>query len=281
MSSSSLLELVLEDMASLTKEHFMILTNGGEGSNKNRNAPLRNLKNLSLKQIDTLDDEVIDALLSSITGNGTTCNLEAIDLSQNVHLTDATLSSIRRCNMHGKLKSLRLTGNINFTAAGLETFFTFDIQGLPNPPTLRTLDLSNCHNEAVNETVVNLAIAASSLKRQSKDGDGVGGKGIPNNHNDVSTMGGFISLDVSGSSITDTNMEQLAIQCRSSLQELKINFCTNVSNNGCGYLVSKVRRQLNRIEIWGCAQITEIFLDGHSRINDGELDIVGAWMAKR
>lgn len=52
-----------------------------------------------------------------------------------------------------------------------------------------------------------------------------------------------------------------------------------MSDKGLGYLVSKVGRQLSKIHVWGCAQITDDFLDGHDR-TDGGLEIVGVWMKK-
>ena len=265
--TACLLELVLEDIPSLSKKHLTNLASTSDA--------LKHLKSLSLRQIDAIDDEVVDTILSSITGG----NLEGIDLSLNVHLTDQSLSSIRKYNVNGQLKSLSLSGIQNLTAAGLEAFFTFDLPGLPNPPTLRTLDLSSCHFESVNETVIDLAISASALKRQPNTIMNRSNNNTMQN-NDVSTMGGLVSLDVSGGSVTDRNMENLASKCHHSLKELKINFCTNISDNGLGYLVSKVEHQFNRLELWGCAQITEKFLDGHSRVEEGGLEILGVWMAK-
>ena len=72
----------------------------------------------------------------------------------------------------------------------------------------------------------------------------------------------------------------LAATCKSSLEELDVGFCAGVSDKGLGYLVSKVARQLSKIHVWGCAQITEDFLDGHDRLDEGGLEIVGVWMKK-
>jgi len=262
---SCLLELSLQDIP-LSKDNLLTLASASDA--------FQNLKSITLKSMDALDDEVLHKILSSIT-NG---NLEGIDLSNNVNLTDQALSSIRRSNSNGRLRSLQLSGIKNFTAAGLETFFTFDIPGLPDPPTLRYLNLSECEFDAINKDVVNLAITASAVKRQTNKARDSGKSGSC--AVEISTMGGLISLDVSGSSITDENMESLASLCHVSLKELKINFCTNISDKGLGYLVSKVKHQFNRLEIWGCAQITETFLDGHCRVDGGGLDIIGVWMAK-
>ncbi len=203
---SCLLELSLEDVP-LSRDNLLTLASSDA---------LKNLKSITLKSMDALDDEVLHKILSSINIG----NIEGIDLSHNIELTDQALSSIRRSNSNGCLKSLQLCGIKNFTPAGLEAFFTFDIPGLPNPPMLRHLNLSDCEFDAVNEVVVNLAIAASALKRQANAKNEHGRSG--------SAMGGLISLDVSGSSITDENMESLASFCHTSLKELKIRYERNV-----------------------------------------------------
>ena len=286
-TGACLLELSLEDVPAMSKGHLLSLASSSNA--------LQHLKSLTLKQMDAVDDDVVLCILSSINSG----NLEGLNLSNNVHLTDAVLSSIRKFNVDGQLKSLQLSGIKNLTSAGLEAFFTFDIPGLPHPPSLRTLDLSDCEIDAVNESVVNLAVVASALKRHGStqgnnddheliNNDIEPKDGIENSNlidretknDNVSTLGGLVSLDVSGSSVTDHTMENLASYCHKSLKELKLNFCAQVSDNGLGYLVSKAKYQFNRLEIWGCAQITETFLDGHSRIDGGGLEIIGAWMSK-
>jgi len=75
-------------------------------------------------------------------------------------------------------------------------------------------------------------------------------------------------------------MEKLAETCYSSLEELDLSFCPHVKDEGLGYLVSKLSHQFRKLHIWGCAQITENFLDGHDRAKSGDLEINGAWMKK-
>lgn len=75
-------------------------------------------------------------------------------------------------------------------------------------------------------------------------------------------------------------MEILAATCGSSLEELNVSFCPNVTDKGLGYLVDKAANQLSKIIIWGCAQLTDEFLDGHRRVDDPALEIIGAWMKK-
>lgn len=262
-----LLELSLEDVP-LTEEGLLTIATSSDA--------LRNLKSLTLRQIEGADDEVVSVLLGAIGDN-----LESIDLSHNLKLTDECLPAIRRCNNNGKLRSLQLGNLKNLTAAGLEAFFTHDIPGLPNPPVLRKLDLSSCDEGAVNDVVLNLAAIASS----SKHGDDKEKRSAPATSSaakraklTTSALGGLVHVDVSGSSVTDKSMEHLAATSYSSLEELNVSFCPHVSDKGLGYLVSQVDRQFSKLHLWGCAQITDEFLDGHSRIDEDPLEIVGIWM---
>ena len=258
VDNSLLLELSLQDVR-LSKDHLKELTKGDA---------LRKLKSLSLRQMEAFDDSILFSILDATGGN-----LEGIDLTNNTNVTDETLSSIRRCNSKGNLRSLQLGGIKNFTAAGLEAFFTFGIPGLPNPPSLRTLDLSNGDFESVNEAVVNLAITASALKQTAGTID----SSISAHRTELSALGGLVMLDMSGSSLSDKNMESLSALCSTTLKELQINFCPHVSDKGLGYLVSKCGSQLSSIHIWGNAQVSDVFLDGHDRLGSG-LVIEGAWM---
>jgi hypothetical protein len=45
-------------------------------------------------------------------------------------------------------------------------------------------------------------------------------------------------------------------------------------------LTSKMGYQFKKVHIWGLAQITEEFLDGHDRVEQGGLEILGVWMKK-
>lgn len=264
-----LLELSLEDIP-LKKEALLSL---GAASDC-----LRNLKNLQLKSIDGLDDEAVSIILGSII-NG---SLEGIDLSNNPDLTDDILSSIRKCNITGNLRSLALSGLKTLSAIGLEAFFT-DIPNLPSPPMLRKLDLSHCSFDMINDAVVVLAIKASSFKRSLKDFTG-GDIDISANPeqldaNVIHSMG-LVHVNVAGSSVTDKSMEMLSVCCKSSLEELDVSFCTSISDKGLGYLVSKLGDQFSRIHVWGMAQLSEEFLDGHDRVEGGGLEICGIWMKK-
>jgi hypothetical protein len=247
----------------------------------------RHLKTLSLKRMEGLTDEHVAQWLEP-AGN----TLEHLDLSYNVHLTDDILSSIRRHNPH--LRSLLLCGLKSLTSAGLETFFTMEIDGFPHPPPmLRTLKLACCDHEAVTDEVLEKAALASSRKLGSGGSHPATRLPPAHDHDDtideypsfqksvISTLGGLVDVDVRGARhITDTALEVLVTTSSTSLKTLNVSFCSFVTDQGLGYLVSKTGVQLKRIEIWGCCQITDEFLDGHSRIDDGSLEIVGAWMKK-
>eukprot|EP00985_Skeletonema_marinoi_P019014 scaffold10763_cov108-Skeletonema_marinoi.AAC.2 len=266
--TNCLLELSLEDIP-LKKEALLTL---GAASDA-----LRNLKSLKLKSIEAVDDEVVEIILNSIDEG----SLEGIDLSSNSQLTDEVLSSIRRRGTN--LRSLQLSGLRNLSAIALEAFFT-PIEDLPSPPMLRKLDLSHCSHDEINDAVVMLAAKASSFRSLA---DAVNNEiEISSSVNPESLVSeitnslGLVHVNVSGSSVSDKSMEMLAATCKSSLEELDVGFCAGVSDKGLGYLVSKVARQLSKIHVWGCAQITEDFLDGHDRVDEGGLEIVGVWMKK-
>lgn len=269
--NGTLLELSLEDIP-LKKEALLSL---GAASNA-----LRNLKSLKLRGIEAVDDEVVSIILGSVDGG----QLEGIDLSNNPSLTDDILSSIRRGNTDGNLRSLQLSGLKNLTAIGLEAFFTV-IPDMPPPPMLRKLNFSHCSYDEINDDVVSLAAKASSFKRSLKDfnaeEEDVKMSANPETLvSEVSNSLGLIHVNISGSSVTDKSMEMLAATCRTSLEELDISFCANVSDKGLGYLVSKLGMQFSKVSVWGLAQLTEEFLDGHDRVHEGGLEVVGVWMKK-
>jgi len=128
--------------------------------------------------------------------------------------------------------------------------------------------------DVVNDTIVGLAASASAMKRRARDDADI----CESSEMALSTMGGLTFLNISGSSVTDKSMEILTTTCSSSLKELDVNFCPFVSNQGLGYLVSRVEDQFTKLRVWGNAQITDEFLDCHDRIESGGLEIIGAWM---
>jgi len=147
---------------------------------------------------------------------------------------------------------------------------------------LRKLDLSQCSYNEVNDAVLTLAAKAASFKRSSTYA--ANEEDNPNPETLVSDVSGarkgLVHISIIGTSVSDKSMETLAATCSSSLEELDISFCVNVSDKGLGYLVSKLGCQFTKLHVWGLAQLTEEFLDGHDRVEEGVLEIVGVWMKK-
>lgn len=240
-AGGNLLELAMENL-SLSKKDLLIMASATHG-----------LQNLKLCEMDSVDDEVVEAFLAND-------GLEGIKLDQSVNVTDVGLSHVRRCGAN--LRSLELGGLKRLTAVGLEILFTPDLEGLPQPPRLRKLDLSGLGSEAVTDAVLTRAANAASFAM--KDGNGL------------------VHLQLSGSPlVTDESMEALVDTCAGSLEELNVSYCPKITDKGLGYLVEKAGRQLSKLHVWGCAQLTDEFFDGHSRVADGEeLEIAGVWMKK-
>lgn len=246
--NNTLLELTLEDL-DISKDDLLLLASSD---------CLRNLKRLTLRQLD-VDDQVVLTILDHV-GEG----LEGLDLSFNNSLTDLSLSGIRT---KGAIRFLDLANLKNLTAAGLEALFAPNIPGLPSPPRLCHLHLGQCYHESVTDTLLDLVTRASSMKRDNGDIT-----------NALSSFGGLVYLNIQGSTCTDTTMEHLVARSGSTLKELDMSFSPLITDKGLGYLVSKCDYQLTKIYIWGCAQVTDNFLDGHERTDDSNLQIVGSWI---
>jgi hypothetical protein len=191
VGGGTLLELSLQNIP-LTKEALLSL---GASSDA-----LQNLKNLKVKEMECVDDEVISIILSSID-HGT---LEGIDLSGNNQLTDEILPCIRRCNSNGNLRALLLSGLKNLTAVSLEIFFT-PIDDLPPPPMLRKLDLSQCsYDGSVNDAVLSLAARAASFKRSLTDAKNDDSDNPnPESLVGISSLMGLVHVNIGSSCITD------------------------------------------------------------------------------
>lgn len=202
-------------------------------------------KSVSLKRLRGLDDSILAQLVQHSRQT-----LEVLDISENYDLTDKSLEEI--CN-HGlrNLQSLNLSGNKQLTMEGLLALFhTVKGQAL-SPPNLTTLELANLHHMAVSDSVLDLVTATSSQLRV---------------------------LNIQGSSVvSDEGLEYLTNRSRYSLEKLNVSYCVKLTDQGLGYLVDCCSG-LQRLEIWGSAQLTSAFLDGHSRANDASLKIVGTWI---
>ena len=60
--------------------------------------------------------------------------------------------------------------------------------------------------------------------------------------------------------------------CRERLEELDISWCRHVSSAALGMLADNCHG-LRRLSIWGCSQVDEDFLYGHS---NNRLEIIGS-----
>jgi hypothetical protein len=255
-----LLELSLEEMT-FSQEQLEMLASCTD--------LWKNVKSISLKSVAGLTDEILAKILMA-TGS----SLDSLDISFNYELTDATLSTIRQCNF--RLKTLVMNGVKELTAAGLEAMFTHPLLGLPPPPKLKVLQLSSVDHQAVTDEVMRLVTAGTSAQ------DAEDSATMPSfASNQKSAGGGLVQLDIQGSTmVTDSMLEQLVETSANTLEDLNISYCPLISDNGLGYLLAKAGQQLKNIQVWGCAQLTDDFFDGHDRVNDRTLQIEGAWMKK-
>lgn len=268
-SSAPLLELVLEGLK-LSHDDLTLLASTDA---------LRNLRNIALLHIDQLDNECAKSILMA-AGQF----LEGINLSYNSLLTDDILHCVRRCNTLGNLRSLQLVGLKSLTSCGLEAFFTCDIADLPQPPALRMLNLSQCAENAVTDQVIELALITSSTTLTSSEAissecqdDEYVYKRLPKR----SGMGlAHLNLSGAGKAVSDKSMENIVKYCSNSLRILDVSYCPNITNKGLGYLVTEVGDQLEKLSIWGMAQLSDEFHDGHRRARDNRLEVIGSWMKK-
>ena len=224
---NTLLELSLKNL-NLSKESLQSLSTA--------KASLKSVRSLTLKSMPGLTDSILIDILQSIGDS-----LETLDISHNYELTDACLSGIRQFNP--RLRSLTLNGVKEVTALGLETFFTYDLEGLPPPPKLKVLNLASCDHQAVTDQVLKLATASSSTNTSNSL---------------ASTNGGLAQLDIQGSSlVTDIMLEQLVETSAFTLTDLNVSYCPLLTDNGLGYFVSKTGEQLTKVHVWGCAQLSD------------------------
>jgi len=139
------------------------------------------------------------------------------------------------------------------------------------PPQLRTLDLSQLDRDAVTDEVIERALMAGSSTATT-------GQPTTTNSN-TRSAGGMVHLNVQGATrLTDAALEHVVRSNAAALETLNVSFCPGLTDRGLGYLVDRCGRQLRQLHVWGNAQLTDAFLDGHQRVHDASLEIVGVWM---
>jgi len=88
--------------------------------------------------------------------------------------------------------------------------------------------------------------------------------------------GGLAALSLNKiPALSDAALHALHSRCADSLRTLDISWCRGVSDHGVGALVDACER-LERLDLWGCSQLTRSFYEGHS--ND-KLRVVGRFLA--
>lgn len=125
---------------------------------------------------------------------------------------------------------------------------------------LKRIVLSNCSEKAVNDAVVDYCCKGSV----NADSDG---KGLV-----------YADFSGSGSSLTDVCMESIAKHCYKTIRELNVSFCHKITDKGLGYLCEKATDQFAKVKVWGMAQLTDDFYDGHDRGDN--FIIEGIWMSR-
>lgn len=303
-STTPLLELSLEDLNFSSEAWTALLSSSTSPPSSSAAPPLGKLESLRLRSMSGLTDAMVAQLLQRC---GKT--LQRLDLSHNHELTDGTLAAIREycCSTttttatttehhQDRLRHLYLCNLKHLTNAGLQALFTHvpavaaaaaatggsDTTVSP-PPRLETLDLGRCDYQAVTDEVI-VAVTQASVANSTTTTT----RNDANNNNGSRSSGttgggGLVRLNIQGSSmVTDTSMEHLAATSADTLRELNISFCGRISDNGLGYLVDQCNQHvLQKLQIFGCAQLTDVFFEGHSRVQDAHLEIVGAWIKSK
>eukprot|EP00934_Nitzschia_sp_Nitz4_P004992 Nitzschia sp. Nitz4//scaffold12_size214221//10191//12010//NITZ4_001475-RA/size214221-augustus-gene-0.18-mRNA-1//-1//CDS//3329534945//4982//frame0 len=225
---------------------------------------IQNVKSLTLNSMGALADNILSDFLQT-TGE----SLETLSISHNHNITDVTLSAIRRFSVN--LRALSMNGLTQLTKEGLITLFTQPLAGLSPPPKLKLLELNSCQHGSVSDELIELVTSyTSNTTMEGEEETSYRPSGA-----------GLSQLNVQGSTqVTDAMLEQLVQTSSQVLTTLNVSYCPGITDQGLGYLVSKIGPQFVKLEVWGCAQLTEEFLDGHSRVNDPTLEIVGVWMKK-
>ncbi|CAN0270851.1 unnamed protein product [Laminaria digitata] len=73
------------------------------------------------------------------------------------------------------------------------------------------------------------------------------------------------SVDLKGVALlTDASLVALSRYCSSSLQSVDLSFCRATTDDGLGHLVD-ASLKLRSLGLWGCTQVGDRFLRGHSR----------------
>ena len=73
----------------------------------------------------------------------------------------------------------------------------------------------------------------------------------------------YLSLN-NASAISDRTLVALAEHVAGGLQALDLSWCRKLTDEGLGHLTDRCDR-LKSLKLWGCSQLTPVFLNGHRR----------------
>ncbi|EKX52059.1 hypothetical protein GUITHDRAFT_133804 [Guillardia theta CCMP2712] len=206
---------------------------------------LKNLKRLNLSGCRGLSDTIVELIADSCGETLTELDLSFLPDSGfsaepvSCKMTDASLSYLgRKCR---KLTRLVLRNVETISDEGVKEL----CQGCPH---LLELDFSRCKCIG-DEGVQAIASRCCSLTRLTLNS---AGSTILDEDSQVTTY-----------SITDASLLALHQHSTKTLEYLDMSWCRGITDEGLGNLVDEAHN-LRELYLRGCAQITDIFLNGHS-----------------
>mmetsp|Transcript_6340 Transcript_6340/g.8593 ORF Transcript_6340/g.8593 Transcript_6340/m.8593 type:complete len:577 (-) Transcript_6340:3-1733(-) len=186
---------------------------------------LTTLESLSLDYSPQLTENVMVDIVETMGPN-----IHCLSLSDCEQLGDNTVYAISKC-CHN-LSHLDLGGLYNVTYPAFESLFDAG----RSPLSLSYASFNGAYT--VNNDLIDLLAQSCSNNLQTLKVDSI--------------------VDLS-----DAVALSLSKHCSKSLQYLDMSFCRGITDKGLGYLVDSCPL-LKEITIWGCTQITDTFLKGHS-----------------
>lgn len=189
-----------------------------------------------MKKLDFSGLFVTDEHMHKILENNSH-SLTNLCLNNCALLTDATLRSIEQnCKA---LKTLELGELYHLTADSLRDL-------LSDGKCVKSLELVSLRRNDVTDEVV-IALAASC------------GKYLQN-------------LDLNScTNLTNVAIGAITKYCRQTLRTIDLSFCRKITNEALGYMADECAL-LREVSLWGCTQVNDVFLCGHSRFG---LKVIG------
>lgn len=206
---------------------------------------LANLRHLDLSGCRGLGSEVLCEIISSASGS-----LEVLVLDGIPDVNDPVMETIARTTCRSlQTLSLRCCRGVT----------ELNIEQLKSMACLTSLSLDECAitQSSLSSLATHLPpLQHLSLKRCGRLKDAWV---VP-----FILKGSLRSLNINAcTSITDVTLDVLTQNCTATLEFLDISWCRKVSYQALGRLVDGCAR-LGRLEVWGCTQLGDEFLNGHS-----------------